>query len=73
VTSGRTAGDARRAYGIARGSALECAAVLDALETLGFRGAERLSRPRELLDRVVAMRVLPATVREVARSRPVRS
>ena len=53
--SGRSAGDARRSYAIARGSTLECAAILDALETLGFTGVEQLAKPRELLDRMVAM------------------
>ena len=60
--SGRSAGDARRAYAIARGSTLECAAILDALETLGFTAAAQLAKPRELLDRMVAM--LTVLVRE---------
>ena len=51
--SGST-GDARRFYGIARGSALECAAILDALATLEFAAAD-VAKPLELLDRIVAM------------------
>ena len=34
--SGKPEGDARRFYGIARGSALECAAIVDAFEALEF-------------------------------------
>ncbi len=60
--SGRVGGDARRAYAIARGSTLECAAILDAAETLGFGEAAQLAKPRELLDRMVAM--LTVLVRE---------
>ena len=47
--------DARRFYAIARGSALECAAIVDALEALGSVPALDLAEPRELLERVVSM------------------
>jgi four helix bundle protein len=47
--------DARRFYAIARGSALECAAIVDALETLGFVLADEATRARELLERIVSM------------------
>jgi four helix bundle protein len=47
--------DARRFYAIARGSALECAAILDAFESLGVAAADDLAKTRELLERVVAM------------------
>ena len=47
--------DARRFYAIARGSALECAALLDAIETLHLQGERELSDARALLERIVAM------------------
>ena len=50
-----TPAEARRFYAIARGSALECAAILDALATLEFADAEEVKKPLELLDRIVAM------------------
>jgi four helix bundle protein len=53
--SGRTAQDARRFYAIARGSALECAAVLDALEALTVVPPADLAAGRELLERIVSM------------------
>ena len=53
--SGKFSRDAVRFYAIARGSPLECAAVLDALEALAVFGEADLSQPRELLERVVSM------------------
>ena len=56
--SGRGMGqnrDARRFYGMARGSALECAAVMDALEALGLLATQEVLVPRELLERIVSM------------------
>lgn len=53
--SGRSDSDGRRFYTIARGSALECAAVLDALEVLDFASEDELSEPRKLLERAVSM------------------
>jgi len=53
--SGKTEHDAARFYTIARGSALECAAILDALEALGVVDTEGLYASRELLERVVSM------------------
>lgn len=53
--SGRLDRDARRFYGIARGSALECAAVLDALEAIGVPSSDEMLNARELLLRVVSM------------------
>jgi len=47
--------EARRFYAIARGSALECAAIVDALEALRFVRADEANRARELLERVVSM------------------
>lgn len=47
--------DARRFYTIARGSALECAAIVDALEALGFLAGAELAEHRDLLQRVVSM------------------
>jgi four helix bundle protein len=53
--SGKFNKDARRFYAIARGSALECAAILDAFESLAVAAAQELTAARELLDRIVAM------------------
>ena len=54
--AGRTGkADAARAYAIARGSAMECAAVLDALSVLKVIEAGTQQRGGELLERVVAM------------------
>ena len=44
--------DAQRFYGITRGSALECAAVLDACEALGVASDVEA---KELLERIVSM------------------
>ena len=51
--SGRFGNDGRRFYTIARGSALECASILDVLEPLEFASAEQLIKMRELLRGVV--------------------
>lgn len=54
--AGRTGeADAARAYAIARGSAMECAAVLDALVVLELVDRDRQERGLELLERIVAM------------------
>ena len=54
--AGRTGqADAARTYAIARGSAMECAAVLDALLVLKVVGPEVHQRGLELLERIVAM------------------
>jgi four helix bundle protein len=54
--AGRTGkADAARAYAIARGSARECAAVLDALSVLKVVDARMHQRGADLLERVVAM------------------
>jgi hypothetical protein len=42
-------------YAIARGSALECAAILDAFGALGFVQDSDLTEPLELLERIVSM------------------
>jgi len=47
--------DARRFYAIARGSALECAGILEAMSTLRFVEKEEISSAMEILDRIVAM------------------
>jgi len=53
---GRTsAADRRRHYAIARGSAMECAAILNACRILGFADASLLRQGRALLIRVVSM------------------
>ena len=54
--AGRTGrADAARAYAIARGSAMECAAILDALRTLSSISGGDHERGDLLLERVVAM------------------
>ena len=47
--------DAARTYAIARGSAMECAAVLDTLLLLGAIEAKEKAPGDELLERLVAM------------------
>src|SRR5438477_5341933 len=54
--AGRTGeADAARAYAIARGSAMECAAVLDALLVLKVVEPETHRRGLEIVARIVAM------------------
>ncbi|MCI0572553.1 MAG: four helix bundle protein [Myxococcaceae bacterium] len=54
--AGRTGtADAAQRYAIARGSAMECAAVLDALRVLGLVEPRAHERGCELLGRIVAM------------------
>jgi four helix bundle protein len=53
--SGKSDRDAQRFYAIARGSALECAAILDAFGALGFVQDSELTEPLELLERIVSM------------------
>jgi four helix bundle protein len=54
--AGRTGNaDAARAYAIARGSAMECAAILDALVIAEVVGGERHRQGIALLERIVAM------------------
>ena len=54
--AGRTGeADAARCYSIARGSAMECAAVLDALHVLKVVSPQVHQRGCELLGRIVAM------------------
>ena len=47
--------DKKRFYGIARGSALECAAVLDAIVALQLGESENLAQAKELLYQIVSM------------------
>jgi len=53
--SGKFNRDAVRFYTIARGSALECAAILDALEVMALFDGANLTQERELLERIVSM------------------
>ena len=54
--AGRTSvSDAARSYAIARGSAMECAAILDVCQQLGIVDEEGRARGIALLERVVAM------------------
>src|SRR5690606_37565919 len=47
--------DAKRFYAIARGSALECAAIIDAFAVLQIAAPDALMKHQQLLDRTVAM------------------
>jgi four helix bundle protein len=47
--------DAARCYGIARGSAMECGAILDALGAIGSGDAESRSAALGLVVRIVEM------------------
>src|SRR6188472_4196537 len=47
--------DAARHFAIARGSAMECAAVLDVIRALGLLEEPRYCQAMEVLARVVAM------------------
>jgi len=49
------ADDQRRFFSIARGSAMECAAILDAARTLGVADERATSDARILLERIVRM------------------
>src|SRR5688572_29459623 len=53
--SGKFDKDERRYFGIARGSALECAAIVDVFEALGAATEAELAQPRVLLERIVSM------------------
>jgi four helix bundle protein len=54
--AGRTGtADIARTYSIARGSAMECAAVLDALLALNIVPSEAYERGIQLVERMVAM------------------
>ena len=53
--SGKFNRDAVRFYTIARGSALECAAILDALEVTTVFNQADLQQARDLLERIVSM------------------
>lgn len=52
---GKSEAEARRHYSIARGSALECAAIVDTFEALHFASTGDLAEPRDLLERTVSM------------------
>jgi four helix bundle protein len=47
--------EARRFYAIARGWALECAAIVDALQALSFVSDKEATLAHELLERIVSM------------------
>jgi four helix bundle protein len=53
----RSQADRARYYDIARGSAHECAAILDAVKVLRLADGDRLGRGKQLLSRVVSMLV----------------
>jgi four helix bundle protein len=53
--SGKTERDARRFYSFARGSALECAAILDSCGSLGLFPEADLNEALALLERIVSM------------------
>ena len=47
--------DSKRSYNIARGSAMECGAILDSLRVLEIADGELIRQGKRLLVRVVAM------------------
>lgn len=47
--------DKRRFFSIARGSAMECGALLDATRILGLASDEQVGPGKALLERIVAM------------------
>ncbi len=47
--------DKRRFYSIARGSALECAAIIDVLQAWQLIPPELVIKPLQLLDQIAAM------------------
>jgi len=47
--------DKKRFYGIARGSTLECAAILDAIKILGFSDRSDLESGKNLLREIASM------------------
>ena len=54
--AGRTTdADGARHYAIARGSAMECAAIVDAMQILGLADEKAHAEAVELLARIVAM------------------
>lgn len=48
-------GEMKRFYGIARGSAMECGAVLDACRVLALADEDSITRGKEFLVRIVSM------------------
>jgi len=54
-TGRRTSAERAAFYGIARGSAMECAAILDLLDRPGVQAAETHRHAREKLIRIVQM------------------
>jgi four helix bundle protein len=56
--------EARRFYAIARGSALECAAIVDAWQALRFVPGDEVARAHQLLERIVSMLTRMARVGE---------
>ena len=56
MSSGKTsAAERAHHHAVARGSALECAAILDVLVLLGASSADRAKAGKELLSRIVSM------------------
>jgi four helix bundle protein len=50
-----TEADRSRYFGIARGSAMECGAILDACSVLGLAHSDSIEKGRDLLERIVSM------------------
>jgi len=50
-----TEADRSRYWGIARGSAMECGAILDVCDTLKLTHPDHLEKCRHLLERIVSM------------------
>ena len=48
-------GDRRKFYAIARGSAMECGAIIDVVQLVESRDKDRLSDAKQLIVRIVSM------------------
>jgi four helix bundle protein len=51
----RSEADSSKHYGISRGSAMECSAILDAAGILALGDADEIAKGQELLVRIVSM------------------
>src|SRR5258708_28265761 len=64
--SGKYDKDERRYFSIARGSTLECAAIMDVFEALGAISQREAAHAKSLLERIVSMLTKLSTARGVS-------
>src|SRR5260370_34927159 len=69
--SGKYDQDERRYFSIARGSALECAAIMDVFEALGAISQPEAAHAKSLLERIVSMLTKLSTARGRMKNRAV--